>query len=149
MFYDQNKAKVDTEIKERFQILESQYHLMPQVQKDFFSTPSKINKSELMRIGPITGGALFWLSDEEQEMIRNIEEEHDIKIFHVILAHTNIGTLYSCLYVSQYEEEWDMDKDGLMNTYPFAYVHNADDPICSEFGSIGIKEAHGGLIRTD
>lgn len=36
------------------------------------------------------------------------------------------------------------DRDGFV----MSYTHNADDPECSEFGSIGVTDTNGGLVRT-
>ena len=57
------------------------------------------------------------------------------------------------LYVTDDDEEWDMDRDDLrhgdnINGYlQYAYVANLSDPMCSEYGSIKVVNRAGGLIR--
>lgn len=106
-----------------------------------FEEEGKVNLSE-------NGGILFWLNEEEQEMVREFEEKHDGLVYHVIKRYTNIGLLYSLLYVSKYAEEWEMDMEDLGAGQALAYTVNKDMPDCSEFGSIGIQPSIGGLVRT-
>ena len=81
------------------------------------------------------------LADEaERVMVENFEKKYDAIVYHVIHQWTNIGELYSLLYVSSYEEEWEADKEDLKNEQCLAYVINIDMPTCSEFGSIGVKK---------
>ena len=56
--------------------------------------------------------------------------------------------MYALLYVSKNEDEWEYDKDDLKAGYPLAYVKNVSDDFCSEFGSIGVRQQFGGLVRT-
>lgn len=106
-----------------------------------FKREGLLNQSEQM-------GALYWLNDEEKKMVADFEEENGGVVYHVIHSFTNIGELYSLLYVSQYEEEWEMDMEDLKNGSALAYVINKDMPDCSELGSIGVKPMFGGVVRT-
>lgn len=130
------------EIKERFRILEDQYDLYPQVKDDFLEN-DELYRSENFYLGPGPVGALFKLSPEEKELVKKIEADHMIKVYHVIKNQC----LYSFLYVSQYEEEWDNDKTDLKNGYPLIYCYNTNDEFCSEFGSISITNGFGGIVR--
>ena len=94
------------------------------------------------------GGILFWLDDEQQEMIKRFEEKYNAVVYHVIHNYTEFGELYSLLYVSQHEQEWDYDKDDIKHDIALCYVVNKDEENFSEFGSIGIKPQFGGVIRT-
>lgn len=94
------------------------------------------------------GGILFWLDDEQQEMIKRFEEKYNAVVYHVIHNYTEFGELYSLLYVSQHENEWDYDKDDIKHNIALCYVVNKDEENFSEFGSIGIKPQCGGVIRT-
>lgn len=105
-----------------------------------FKRNGKLNLSEQF-------GALYWLNDKEKEMVRKFEEDNGHLVYHVIKTHTNFGTLYSLMYVSKHDEEWEMDHQDLKDGYCFAYVVNADEPIFSEFGSIGIRPSIGGVVR--
>ena len=56
------------------------------------------------------GGYLYWLEPNERDMVAKFEAEHDATVYHVIKSFTTFGVMYSLLYVSAYEEEWDQDK---------------------------------------
>ena len=92
-------------------------------------------------------GALYWLTDEEKQMVAKFEEEHDALVYMVVETHTSFGLHKALLYVSDEEEEWCMDNDDIKEGQIMAYVVNCDAPDCSEFGYIGIKSAGGGLVR--
>lgn len=92
-------------------------------------------------------GFLYWLYDDEEEMVKKFEKEHECVVYHVILSRTNIGTMYSLLYVSLDDEEWEEDRADLQNGQVLAYVVNKAAPECSEIGYIGIKPQNGGLVR--
>ena len=82
------------------------------------------------------------------DKIKEFEAEHNALIYHVIHTFTQFGELYNFLYVSDYEEEWEMDNDDIQAGYALAYVWNTTDEWCSEFGSIGVRGKFGGIVRT-
>lgn len=94
------------------------------------------------------GGYLYWLDDEQKKMVEKFEKEKGGLVYHVIRSLTNIGEMYALMYVSQYEEEWDDDKEDLENGSALVYVVNVTMPDCSEFGSIGVQPSIGGVKRT-
>lgn len=106
-----------------------------------FEKENLVNKSE-------HGGILYWLDENEQEMVKEFEEEYGAMVYHIIHNYTNFGELYSLLYVSKDKDEWDYDNDDLNHNICLAYVKNLNEDAFSEFGSIGIKSQFGGLVRT-
>lgn len=92
-------------------------------------------------------GALYEVNEEEQKMIQEFEQKNDAVVYHMIHNMTSFGELYSMLFVSKYEEEWEMDRQDIKENIVFVYVYNKTDDWCSEFGSIGVKPSIGGLIR--
>lgn len=94
-------------------------------------------------------GILYWVDNNPEyvKLIKEFEEKYNAYVYHCILSHTQFGELLSMLYVSDYEEEWEDDRQDLKDGYPYAYVSNITDPWCSEIGGIGIKEQWGGLVR--
>ncbi len=106
-----------------------------------FEEEGKINLSE-------NGGLLYWLNDEEKGIVDAYEKSQGIVVYHVIKSMTNIGKLYSLLFVSRYEEEWSEDDDLLRNGECYAYVVNASYPDCTDLGSIGVAPKNGGVVRT-
>lgn len=94
-------------------------------------------------------GACFWLNEEQLARVREFEEKNNSLVYHVIHSYTNIGEMESYLFVSDYPEEWEMDRQDIGEGSQLVYVVNKDAPDCSEFGSIGIAlTAAAGLRRT-
>jgi hypothetical protein len=93
-------------------------------------------------------GILYWLSKEEQEMVKEFEKKYSAMVYHVIKNNTELGKLLSFLYVSDEKESWDADIEDLKNGFSFAYVRNLNEDLFSEFGGIGVKPANGGVDRT-
>ena len=93
-------------------------------------------------------GAFYWAEGEDLERIRDFEEQYNVLVYVVVRSFTGIGKMDAYLYVSDHEEEWGLDWDGLKGMGPLAYVYNHDMPDCSEFGCIGIElSAAAGLLR--
>ena len=92
-------------------------------------------------------GGLFWLNDEEKEMVSKFEQENNALVYLVVRSFTNLGTMDNIFYVSDYQDEWEMDNADLNENYACVYVINHDMPDCSEFGSIAWKSIGGGALR--
>ena len=129
------KAKQKQEALERMKMLKLHSNIIKEFDKDGI-----VNLSE-------NGGFLYWLNSDQQAIVDEFEAEHDALVYHVIHNYTEFGELYSILYVSKYEEEWDDDRNDLKDGCAFVYVKNINYDSCSEFGSIGIRPQFGGLVR--
>ena len=92
-------------------------------------------------------GANYWLDEEQEKIVKDFEEEHNALVYFAVRSYTEFGKLDALLYVSDYEEEWEMDIEDIYDGYALAYVYNYDDPYCSEIGSIAVKGRFGGLVR--
>lgn len=96
-------------------------------------------------------GYIYTLSDEHMKLIQDWEKETNNLVYHVIHNFTNFGELLTILYVSQYTEEWEMDRADIENSIypvtPLAYVMNLTDEFCSEYGRVGVRSSIGGLVR--
>ena len=92
-------------------------------------------------------GGLFWLNDEEKEMVSKFEQENNALVYLVVRSFTNLGTMDNIFYVSDYHDEWEMDNADLNENYACVYVINHDMPDCSEFGTIAWKSVGGGVLR--
>ncbi len=137
------RQKQKLEALKRMELLK----LLPQVKKDFEKNGT-IYYSE--RQNAFFLATLYWVSNNEKfiEIINDFEKKHNSMVYHCQLTHTEWGDMLSLLYVSDNEEEWEMDKDDLKEGYALVRVENLDDSNLSEFGSIGIKPAMGGVVRT-
>lgn len=108
---------------------------------------NQFKREDIVMVSEPPFGALYWLNDEEKEMVEEFEEEYDALVYMVVRSFTNFGKMDSLLYVSDYEEEWEMDNADINDGYIMSYVINHDMPDCSEFGSIAIRSVSGGLLR--
>lgn len=106
-----------------------------------FEKEDKLNKS-------FAFGILYWLTEEEKQLVKEWEEKTGNLVYHVIENQFEFGHCYSFLYISEYEEEWEMDRELMKDNISYAYVMNTDDDMGSEFGTIGILPKIGGVMRT-
>jgi hypothetical protein len=115
--------------------------------REEFRRSNKLNKSEPCKMFGTTIGALYWLNDEEKAEVKAFEEEYNVLVYHVIHNITKDGGVWdSYLYVDDDSETWEQDRADIRAGYTFAYVNTHD--FCAEFGTIGIKPAGGGVVRT-
>lgn len=107
------------------------------------------DKKDEIFMSEMTGGVYEFNENTELiDKVREFEEENNALVYHIIHTFTGFGELYSFLYVSDYQEEWEMDNEDISEGYALAYVWNKDVPEFSEFGSIGVRGKFGGIIRT-
>lgn len=96
-------------------------------------------------------GAHYYTDDDVQLQmeIENFEKRNNALVYAVIRSFTSIGDMDSLLFVSDYPEEWDYDRQDLDLQMAMAYVINWTMPDCSELGTIAFKKTiAGGLLRT-
>ena len=106
------------------------------------------DKNEIF-MSEMTGGVYEFSSNTELcNKVKEFEAEYEALVYHVIHTLTEFGELYSFLYVSDHEEEWEMDNEDISEGYALAYVWNQDCDWCSELGSIGVRGKFGGIVRT-
>ena len=116
----------------------------------FPETIRQFEKHNLVSVSEPPLGAFFWASNDELELIRTLEAEHNALVYMVVRTYyKELGKLDSYLFVGDYRAEWKYDRQGLADGEVFAYVQNYDTPWCSEFGTIGIRRTiAAGLVRT-
>ena len=144
------KETMYEEAKERLKLL----GLHKNVLREFVQNHT-VYYSERNQMGKAAYGILYWIRNNPrwQNEIQKLEEENGIVVYHAIHSYTAFGEVLDLLYVSKYSEEWEYDRQGLMEKDP-EYGHFVMS-LCwnlsmedTEFGEIGIREAGGGLIRT-
>ena len=82
------------------------------------------------------------------ELKKAFEDKYGALVYHCQLVNTNFGLMLSMLYVSENEEEWNLDRSCLSHNETYAYVCNLSCPQDSEIGLIGIRPVNGGITRT-
>ena len=113
---------------------------LPDTVKSAFEAEKKIYVSD--------AGALKLATQHQMEEIQAFEREYESTVYHAIRSMTSFGEMLSLLFVSDYDEEWEMDRECLSEKFPFVQVINEDNPCCSEMGDIQIDQLpNGSLIR--
>ena len=125
--------------------------LLPNVITDFKNNDT-VYYSE--RQNKIFDGILYWISNDEdyERLVKEFEENYDALVYHAQLTRFSYGLCLSMLFVSKYQEEWEMERDAITNPYDgvidtYAYVANLNAPDFSEIGRIGIVRKNGGISR--
>ena len=114
-----------------------------------FKKEGKLNYSDFQ-------GYLFWLEEDTAsrvpkevfDALHSFEERTGCLVYHVVQSFTEVGTMWSFLYVGKDTDEWAFEREDLENGLLYAYVYNSTYPELSELGSIMVKPRWGGLIRT-
>ena len=103
-----------------------------------YKNKDRLNRSE-------NNGILFWLTEEEQELVKTFEKENpNTKVYHIIKTNSlDFGTVYDLLYVTDDEyfikrAKADL-KDGLVLSHTITQF--------PESGLISVKSVNGGLVR--
>lgn len=109
----------------------------------------KAEAIERMRMLHLHSNVINEFRNQGRVNLSEFEKKHNALVYHVIHNNTVFGEMLAFLYVSDSEEEWDMDRGDLKNGITLAYVENVSNKCCSEFGSIGIQPSLGGLVRTE
>ena len=130
--------------------LKKEEALKRMVALDLFEPCIRVFKNrDEVQLSEMTGGLYEFSSETELvEQAKEFEERYNALVYHVIHTFTEFGELYNFLYVSDHEEEWEMEREDLQDNCVFCYVWNKDIPEYSEFGTIVVKQKFGGLIRT-
>lgn len=129
------REEMKTEAVKRMRMLK----MLKQPIKEF-EEEDVLNMSEIY-------GALYWLDDRQNELVRKWEKDTGNMVYHVVHDFTDFGELMTLLYVSRYKEEWSQDHSDLEEGYPFCYVMNLTYEECSEYGSCTIIPSIGGVRR--
>lgn len=157
------KAKMIEEATKRMRLLKLWDTPEDSIIRRFMET------GELFKSIPAMGGRvgkLFTLSDAEESLVQEFEQQNGCLVYHVIRNEVMVNPIgvnvqYSFLYVPDRENEWGKEKDDISGIesrilYPSAYVYSAGDVIpdaedlsggFGEFMKIGITWGCGGLCR--
>ena len=84
-----------------------------------FRDEDKLNVSEGI-------GYLYWATEAQMKTVKEFEKSHNAVVYHLIRSRMDSGEHIAYLYVSDYSEEWEMDRVDIEQGYPLAYVQNLD-----------------------
>ena len=119
---------------------------------ELFAPCIKAFKRGEVQLSEQTGGLYEFSSDKElTAKVQEFEKENNALVYHVIhtpvMIDGEVMDMYNFLYVSDYQEEYEMDNADIKEGYVLAYVWNKIIDYFSEFGSIAVKGCFGGLVR--
>ena len=80
------------------------------------------------------------MNDEEEQIFRQFEKEHNAVVNYIIKSYTEFGTLINMFYVSQYIEECEYDINNIPENRQLCYVKNLSDEWCCELSHICYKK---------
>lgn len=129
----------ELEAKERMNIMDMQKEIIEGLKEE----PRAIYKS-------VDGEFPVPLSDVEQRIVSDFEEQHGYVVYHVVETNTANGKMVALLFVDGNESQWNEEREELLNHgHVFAFVHNMKNKHFSEFGTIGIGPGYrGGIMRS-
>ena len=113
--------------------------------------PETIEQFKEGKVSQSIEGMMYWIDESTEnnlfEQIKEFEQKNNSVVYYVITTNTVFGLLYSLLFIGDDESEWEYEREDLTDGYVFSYVINADEPLFSEYGTIGVGQRFGGLIR--
>ena len=121
---------------ERMEILKIQKRAIKE-----FKEQSKLNKSE----GKL--GKLYYLNEQEIELVKEYERESNALIYHIIHTISNLGETYELLFVAKEKDDWKDEKMDLKRGFATAKVIVVNYKLDSEIGVIGFETRNGGIVR--
>lgn len=119
-------------------------NLLPGVIRDFEIT-GRLYYSEYSSLG----GILYWLDNEPEweRRVKEWEEKKGAMVYHAMhYTLRDIGEMLALLYIPKEEEDMEFFMKNVKNGVPGCYVINLTIPTFSEYGSLFVKEAAGGLV---
>ena len=93
--------------------------------------------------------AFIEVNDTDKKRIADFEEINSALVYSVIRSHyEDFGTMDSYFFVSDYKnEEWAIDRKDLRHNQTLSYVYNHNEPVFSEFGTIGFEKTRSAALR--
>ena len=89
-------------------------------------------------------GNLCELDESCKDIIKYLSEKN-LLVYHILKTQTSFGLMYSFLYVSDSEDDWDYERP--TESYVATYCYNKTIPDYSEFGDIFFEVVNGKIIR--
>lgn len=137
------KEKQKLESIARLEILQNEYLLHKNVLKEF-TKEGTIYYSE--NLGGVMSGILYWLHNKSGyvEVVEEVQQEHNIFVYHCLLKHMELGDILIMLYVSEDEEDWKSERQELLEGYINVCAYNLGLGYY-EFGQVEITGVNGGI----
>lgn len=93
-------------------------------------------------------GAAYWLEEEEESVVKSIEKDQDILIWGVIRSFMKYNNdsivIDNMLFVTSNQDNWQQERDELVNGNPLVYTVMEGDISTLEMGHISIYMSEGG-----
>ena len=89
-------------------------------------------------------GNLCELDKSCKDIIKYLSKKN-LLVYHILKTQTSFGLMYSFLYVSDSEDDWDYERP--TESYVATYCYNKTIPDYSEFGDIFFEVINGKIVR--
>ena len=118
--------------------------------KIFPETIHQFDEDGLVSISEQPFGAFYWADDETKKIIADFENEYNALVYLGVRTYfKELGKMDSFFYVSDERDEWEFERQDLIDNQSIAYVYNYNYPELSEISAIGFKKTSAaGLLRT-
>lgn len=94
-------------------------------------------------------GGSYSLEDDELEKVRDFERSHQVLVWGVIRSKISYNwqdvTVDCMLHVSQNKDEWDREREDLLNGIPFVYTVMKEYPV-TDHGHINVYKSEAGTL---
>ncbi len=114
----------------------------------FGQAREKFRRSGKVMVSEPPFGGLYDLNERQKEVCKKLLDENGALVYLVIRSFCEDMEMESYLYVSDHEEEWELDRADIRDKFAVTWTENLNYPEYSEFGSIGFRSFGGGLLRT-
>jgi len=95
-------------------------------------------------------GILSRPNADELQHVREYENSRNVMVYFVIRSYMDEGKMDNYLYVSDFINDWALERKSLKSGEPLCYAYNYDIPPYSDTGRILIERAPaGGFCRID
>lgn len=94
---------------------------------------------------------LLELTDDEKALIRQLEKQNNVLVYHLLEGDNHILSQYELLFVTNEKDIWEREIEDIRNdliTIQLILIDNKSKKVkSSEVVNIGIRKGNGGLIR--
>lgn len=130
----------------RLEILQQNYSINSNILKEFRENERIYCSQDKLKA---TNGIITLLSNNKEYVnaVKKVEMEWDIFVYHCVLTHKDNEDILTMFYVSDTEEEWEEDKEYLLEGETNVYVYNLNNDEQTQFEAVQINKKDGSLKK--
>ena len=133
-------------LRTREEAREEALYRMGDILKMHENTLADFKKGVINKTEP--GGGLFWLTDEEKSVVKDIENDYPVLAYHWITTKAPFEIPVAIMYVSLEDDNWEGEREMLRDNCSKAFVsYTIKGKTEYADGEIGIKPFMGAVLR--